>query len=127
MARFLSFLVAIVVLLSAAAEIASFAIDHRSWLEANYDAMRDYVVAVTRPEQSAAKTCEACPGAPQADAPRCDGIEPFSKKVLCYFTLPRTDTGCAPNDCAPKNKSPLPGDWIHTGKKGNVASSTPPN
>jgi hypothetical protein len=53
MTRFFSFLAAIIVFASASAEIASFVIDHKSWLQENYKAARDYVTipAPARPDQ----------------------------------------------------------------------------
>ena len=130
MARFISLLAAIVVLMSAAAEIASFAIDHQSWLQQNYDAVRAYMVAWTRPIPAAAKP--PCDGAcPQASAPRCDGVEPLARKVLCYLTIPTAETNCTPKDCGPKAdpkaKPALPPGWIRSGKKGDVANANAPN
>lgn len=130
MVRVISFLAAVVVLLSAAAEIASFAIDHQSWLQQNFQAARDYVVAWTKPEQPApARACEApCGAAQQAGSRSCATEETMGKKVLCYLTLPRADAkDCTPKDCPPKDKQPLPRDWIRSGKKGDVASGPTPN
>ena len=136
MARFISLLAAIVVLMSAAAEIASFAIDHQSWLQQNYEAVRAYMVIRTRPSPSPApspataspamvKPCDsACS---QASAPRCDDVEPFARRVLCYLTIPKVDTSCAPKDCDPKTKPALPPGWIRSGKKGDVANANAPN
>lgn len=124
MARFISFLAAIVVLLSASAEIASFAIDHQSWLQENYNRARDTVANWMKPELVAAgKSCNsACLPRAQAEAPRCDTIEPLGKKVLCYLTLPQAQESC-PKDCAQKGKPPLPPDWIRSGKKSGMASA----
>jgi hypothetical protein len=127
MARFISFLAAIVVLMSAAAEIASFAIDHQSWLQQNYEAVRAYMVSRSHPSPATPKPlCEN--DCAQASAPRCDGVEPISRKVLCYLTIPTVDTSCTPKDCPPaKDKPSLPPDWIRSGKKGDVANATAPN
>jgi hypothetical protein len=127
MARFISFLAAIVVLLSASTEIASFAIDHQSWLQENYNRARDYLATWAQPEPAAPKRCDtACPPpALQAEAPRCDTIEPLGKKVLCYLTIPKADNAC-PKDCEQKGKPPLPPDWIRSGKKSGVASAGQP-
>jgi hypothetical protein len=130
MTRLISFLVAVVVLLSASAEIASFGIEHRSWLQENYHAAREYLASWIHPAPGTSPPCEGdcAPPAQKVEAPRCDGIEPLAKKVLCYVTIPRADTGCSARDCPPGAKPPpLPKDWIRNGKKGDVASVPPAN
>jgi hypothetical protein len=85
MTRFFSFLAAIIVFASASAEIASFVIDHKSWLQENYKAARDYVTIPaparpdqpTPPQQPCAANCTPTAAVPpqKDDAHRCDGID----------------------------------------------------
>jgi hypothetical protein len=130
MTRFFSFLAAIIVFASASAEIASFVIDHKSWLQENYKAARDYVTIPaparpdqpTPPQQPCAANCTPTAAVPpqKDDAHRCDGIEPLGKKILCHITLPKADTACR-KDCEQKSKPGLPGNLIRP-DKGSMAS-----
>jgi hypothetical protein len=104
MARILSVLVATVVLLSAAAEIASFLIDHKSWLAENFAALRSYVTASREAEAPVRPDCtkgaEGCtPDRPATARRGCDDIEPMSKKILCLITLPKAAPPCTGAGC----------------------------
>jgi hypothetical protein len=129
MTRLFSFLAAIIVFASASAEVASFVIDHRSWIQENINSARDYVVTLTRPVQPATQSCDAsCGDAPRATGQRCEDIEQMGKKILCLITLPKPDTVCR-KDCPGKEKPGLPGNWIRPEKprqdKGSMASALP--
>lgn len=118
MARILSILAAAVVILSAAAEIASFVIDHRSWIGENLEALSSYVTASREAKQPAVNDCEgACiSDRPEAVQHGCDTVEPVSKKILCLITLPKAEPGCAKADCdknGPGSRNPA--------TKGNMA------
>lgn len=123
MIRFLSFVAAAIALASAVVEIASFAIDHQSWFRANIEAAREQVVAFGRSRPFASTDCQQdCPAPEPANAPRCEGVEPLGSRILCYFTIPKAANACAPEACQPRDKRPLPRDFIRSGPKGDVAS-----
>jgi hypothetical protein len=130
MTRLFSFLIATIFLVSATVEIASFAIDHKSWVQENISALRDRFTlpppapAPARPDQQAQPACEAaCPAAPpQLSARRCEDIEELGKKILCRITLPKTDAACR-RDCEQKNRPSVPGNWIRPDSKGKMASA----
>jgi len=126
MTRLFSFLATIVVFLSASVEIASFVIDHKSWLQENYTTASQYIETLARDDPPSAQACrENCaPDQRQATAHRCDGIEPLAKKILCHLTLPKANTACRQDCGAPKSKPGLPGNWIHP-EKGSMASVSP--
>lgn len=118
MTRLLSLLVATIFLVSATVEIASFILDHKSWVHENYKAVEQYVTALMRSPEPAIQACgKNCAAAPEKETPhRCDGMETLPKKILCRFTLPTRETPC----CDHKGK-PLPGNWIRP-EKGSTAS-----
>jgi hypothetical protein len=127
MTRLFSFLAAIIVFASASAEVASFVLDHRSWIQENYSSARDYVTKLTRPAPPATQPCDAnCTASPQAAGQRCEDIEQTGKKLLCLITLPKPDAVCR-KDCPEKVKPTLPGNWIRPEKplqdKGSMASA----
>ena len=123
MIRFLSFVAAAIALAGAVVEIASFAIDHQSWIRANIAAARDQVVTFARSRPFASADCQQNCAAPEpANSPRCEGVEPLGSRILCYFTIPKAATACNPEPCQPQDKPPLPRDWIRNGPKGDVAS-----
>jgi hypothetical protein len=124
MARVLSFLLATLLVLSAAAEVASFAIDNKSWILENLKAIGSYVTADRGTEQQpqpAAKDCgDACGSTdrPAAVQQGCDDVEPMSKRILCVLTLRKAQPTCNGADCdrkddGPGNRTP--------GTKGNMA------
>lgn len=121
MARVLSFLLATLLVLSAAAEVASFAIDNKSWILENLKALQSYIVAESKTEpQPAAKDCgDACasPDRPAVVQQGCDDVEPMSKRILCLLTLRKAEPTCNGTDCdrkdGPSSRTP--------GTKGNMA------
>ncbi len=123
MARLISILVAAVVLLSAAAEIASFVIDHKSWLQQNYEALRSYVPSYEQTAQPPAKDDDqACsPAQPEPSQQKCEDIEAVSKRILCLITLHKAERTEAGN-CETK---PKPGPRHPT--QGDTASAAPLN
>ena len=120
MTRLLSLLIAAIFLVSATVEIASFVLDHKSWLYENYKTAVDYIETAMRSAGPSAKSCDKdCEAAPQdKTSDRCDGEDGIARKILCRFTLP----AAAPcrQDCDHKDK-PLPGNWIRR-EKGSTAS-----
>lgn len=131
MTRFFSFLIATIFLVSATVEIASFAIDHKSWFQETITVLRERftpppgAAPVSPPQQQAQQACEAaCPAAAPASAPRCDDIEQLGKKILCHITPARIDADCR-KDCQQKSRQPVPGNWIRPDSKGKMASAGP--
>jgi hypothetical protein len=124
MARVLSFLLATLLVLSAAAEVASFAIDHKSWILENLNAIGSYVTAdrgTEQQQQPAAKDCgDACvpTDRPAVVQQNCDDVEPMSKRILCLITLRKADPACNGADC--DRKDDRPGNRT-PGTKGNMA------
>jgi hypothetical protein len=106
MLRFLSIFIACVFFASAVVEIASFAIDHRSWIAENVRIARDWLVprmpALPFPGTGTAQCEEVCTVyrslPPTQD---CDSVEPLAKKVMCRLTLPEAERICVKKECRP--------------------------
>ena len=88
MTRFFSVLAATIFLVSATVEIASFAIDHKSWFQENIKVVMEYFGPGPRSEeqmQPAQQVCEAaCPTFQTANERRCEDIDPSHAFYLGY-------------------------------------------
>ena len=137
MTRFFSFLIATIFLVSATVEIASFAIDHKSWFQETFSILLDRfrqpptAQAPVPPgqepqehqQQQAQQACEAaCPATAPVTAPRCEDIEEIGKKILCHIKPAKIDATCR-KDCEQKSKQHAPGNWPARDSKGKMASA----
>jgi hypothetical protein len=138
MTRFFSFLIAAIFLVSATVEIASFAIDHKSWFQETVSILLDrFTPPPTSPspvppdqmqqehqQQRARQACEAaCPATAPVNASRCEDIEQIGKKILCHIKPARTDAACR-RECEQKSKQPAPGNWLGRDSKGKMAGAS---
>jgi hypothetical protein len=131
MTRFFSFLIATIFLVSATVEIASFAIDHKSWFQETFITLIDRFRQPPTAQapippgqgQQAQQACEAaCPATAPVKAPRCENIEQIGKKILCHIKPAKIDATCR-KDCEQKSKQPAPGNWPGRDSKGKMASA----
>jgi hypothetical protein len=135
MTRFFSFLIATIFLVSATVEIASFAIDHKSWFQETIISWRDRLTPLPTPpatvpldQDEQEREMRACVAACQAtapvNAPRCEDIEQIGKKILCHLEPAKVEATCR-RDCEQKSRQPAPGNWHGRDSKGKMASAAP--